>query len=90
MAAAAHRNGNRIGETVSLALRDARFEHGQDISDPEVLARIADDHGLPGAQPDDERQVLQDWEPAVVRKAAVAFHWFPSDSEPTVVRSSGR
>jgi len=45
-----------------LALRDALFEQGKDISDPRVLAQIADAYELAGAGPDDERHVLGDWE----------------------------
>lgn len=36
------------GERVSLELRDALFEEGRDISDPEVLGVIAAAHGVDG------------------------------------------
>jgi hypothetical protein len=41
------------GERVGLALRDALFEEGRDVSDPEVLAMIARRCGLGGLQGDD-------------------------------------
>lgn len=34
------------GEAVSIELRQAVFEDGKDVSDPDVLAEIADRHGL--------------------------------------------
>ena len=41
LAAAAFDVDAATGLAVSLALRDAVFEHGEDVSDPEVLASIA-------------------------------------------------
>jgi len=41
LAARGYAMGDRTGERVSLALRDALFERGRDISDPEVLASVA-------------------------------------------------
>jgi len=76
LAAAAYRNDDRTGETVSLALREALFEQGQDISDPKVLARIADAHGLAGAVPADDRQVLEDWENGQSRGVKGSPHFF--------------
>lgn len=54
LAAAAHRAGPSTGLAVSLALRDAVFEDGQDVGDPNVLALIAERFGLdaPAAEPD--------------------------------------
>lgn len=61
LAAAAYRRDTRTGEQVSLALRDALFEEGRDISDPQVLATIADSYALGGATPSDDASVLADW-----------------------------
>jgi predicted DsbA family dithiol-disulfide isomerase len=76
LAAAAYRNDDQTGERVSLALRDALFEHGQDISDPNVLARIADTQGLVGAWPADERHVLSDWDEGRSRGVKGSPHFF--------------
>ena len=81
LAAAAYRNDDRTGEAVSLALRDALFEHGEDISDPQVLARIADAQGLAGAGPADERQVLKDWEGGRTRGVKGSPHFFSGELE---------
>lgn len=50
LAEAAYGAGDDVGERVSLALRDALFEGGRDVSDPSVLAEVAAAHGieLPG------------------------------------------
>ncbi len=46
LAAAAYAVDDVTGEVVSLALRDALFERGQDISDEDVLQTIADPFGI--------------------------------------------
>jgi predicted DsbA family dithiol-disulfide isomerase len=46
LAEAAYAAGEVTGERVSLELRDALFEEGRDISDPEVLGIIAAAHGV--------------------------------------------
>src|SRR3546814_4521111 len=62
LAAAAYRYTGPVGERVSLALRDALWEQGRDISDTEVLAEIATAHGIvDGWGPEDERSVTEDW-----------------------------
>jgi predicted DsbA family dithiol-disulfide isomerase len=52
---AAYATGEATGERVSLALRDALFEEGRDIADPDVLAAIAAAHEIevPGESLDD-------------------------------------
>ena len=72
---------DRTGEAVSLALRDALFEQGEDISDPQVLARIAEAHGIAGAGPDDDRQVLDDWDDGRSRGVKGSPHFFCGDLE---------
>lgn len=46
LAEVAYQCGMTTGEAVSLALRDALFERGRPVADPDVLAAIAADHGL--------------------------------------------
>ena len=65
LAARAYRVCDRAGERVSLALRDAVFERGRDISDRAVLASIAascdvDVAGTPAEEAEDRAAVLAD------------------------------
>jgi len=43
---AGYRSSLAVGEQLSLELRDLLFEHGEAVGSPEVLARLADEHGL--------------------------------------------
>jgi predicted DsbA family dithiol-disulfide isomerase len=62
LVAAAYARGDAAGEQVSLAVRDALFEEGRDVSDPSVLAEIGRSHGLADPGPDATRSVLADYE----------------------------
>lgn len=46
VAAAAYRRDPSLGEAVSIDLRNRLWEHGEDIADPGVLARVTDHHGV--------------------------------------------
>jgi predicted DsbA family dithiol-disulfide isomerase len=61
LAAAAYRVGDRVGERVSLALRDALFEAGRDVGDPEVLRAIAAEQEIELTVPGSADAVLADW-----------------------------
>jgi predicted DsbA family dithiol-disulfide isomerase len=61
LAARAYERDVRVGEQVSVALRDALFEDGRPIDDPSVLASIAAGHEL--EPPDAE------WSAAVARRS---------------------
>lgn len=61
LAARAYRESDRRGEGMSLALRDAVFESGLDVSDPSVLNRVAETEGVGHAERLDEESVLEDW-----------------------------
>jgi len=61
LAASAYRRDLRTGEQVSLALRNALFEEGRDISDADLLASIARSYGIDDASPDDDETVRADW-----------------------------
>ena len=61
LAAAAYRRDTRTGERVSLALRDALFEEGRDISDADVLASIARACDADAATPNDHESIRADW-----------------------------
>jgi predicted DsbA family dithiol-disulfide isomerase len=56
LAQAAYAVDDATGEAVSLALRAALFEEGEDIAQAEVLARLADAHGVsvPGEELDEQ------------------------------------
>ena len=62
LAAAAYELGDALGESVSLAVREALFEEGRDISDPVILDQIATEHGVGPRGARTSRAVLADWE----------------------------
>lgn len=79
VAAAAYRHGDRTGEAVSLAIRDALFEQGSDISRSDVLQRIADAHGVYGTDEEDREAVLGDWQEGRSRGVRGSPHFFCGD-----------
>ncbi len=76
LAHAAYRHDRRIGERVSLGLREALFERGLDISRPEVLAELAEAWGLSPGGALDEQGVLDDWHEGVARGVKGSPHFF--------------
>ena len=62
LVARAYRMDVQTGERASFAVRDALFEHGQDISDQTVLEALAGQLGLEPPDEDDRRAVTADWE----------------------------
>ena len=63
LAAAAYAVDDLTGEVMSLALRDALFERGKDISDDDVLREIGQPFGVePLARSVAESAVRTDWE----------------------------
>lgn len=74
LAADAYRISMKIGEAVSMALRDALFEKGLDIADPHVLAGIANAHGV--AVSGDHAPVLADWHEGQARGVIGSPHFF--------------
>lgn len=46
LTAAAYARGPEVGERTALAVRDALFERGLDVSEPEVLSTLADELGI--------------------------------------------
>jgi predicted DsbA family dithiol-disulfide isomerase len=75
LAAAAYGRDVRVGEDVSLALREALFEEGRDIADPAVLAEVAAAHGLASDAADLDR-VLADHAEGVQRGVVGSPHFF--------------
>ena len=77
LAARAYEQGAAVGEAVSLELRDLLFEQGVDVSKPDVLAEVAERHGvLPAAGATDRQLVLDDLEEGRVRGVIGSPHFF--------------
>jgi len=74
--AAAYRRDDRTGEAASLALRDALFEEGRDISDPAVLASVASAHGVGAPDAGDEEAVRTEWHQGESRGVKGSPHFF--------------
>ena len=75
----AYAHGLAVGERASLAVRDALFERGDDISDPVVLDRLRVDLALGPARPDARRHVLADWTEGRRRGVVGSPHFFVGD-----------
>ena len=84
LAALAYGAGDQVGERVSIALRDALFEHGQDISDPSVIEAIGQAHGVAldpagAAREASSRSVQSDWHEGQQRGVQGSPHFFTPD-----------
>lgn len=83
LTAAAYAVDDRTGQTVALAVRDALFEQGHNVGDPDVLARIAADHNVPWPARDlavsPTQQVHDDWAEGVRRGVVGSPHFFSAD-----------
>ena len=73
---AAYRRDARLGEAMSLRLRDALFEEGRDISDSGVLAEISDEMVAPPAEAYDADAVMASLEEGRVRGVLGSPHFF--------------
>ncbi|MHB8465277.1 MAG: DsbA family oxidoreductase [Acidimicrobiales bacterium] len=76
LAAAAYRQSDRIGESVSLALRGALFEDGRDISRADVLTGVGSAHGLGQPDAEDDERVRADWHEGEARGVKGSPHFF--------------
>ena len=76
----AYAAGAMTGERASLAVRDALFERGQDISDPDVLDRLRVDLALGPPRPGARRQVLAEWAEGRRRGVVGSPHFFVGDA----------
>jgi predicted DsbA family dithiol-disulfide isomerase len=77
-AARAYAVSPEAGQAVSLAVRDALFEHGRPIGDHAVLVEIAGVHGvdLPEDPVGDEALVRAEWEDGRARGVIGSPHFF--------------
>jgi 2-hydroxychromene-2-carboxylate isomerase len=78
MVASGYAVSDRLGEQLSLAVRDALFEGGLDICEPEILANIAADHGwsISATPAEDEESVRQQWAEGMNRGVIGSPHFF--------------
>ena len=76
LVARAYRADVKVGEQASFALRDALFEHGQDISDRGVLGEIAAELGIDMPSRADHDAVLDDWHEGQRRGVLGSPHFF--------------
>lgn len=81
LVAAAYRIDAESGEQMSLRLRDALFEHGQDISDPLILKEIGDSLGVGTPTSADMGSVESDWAEGQQRGVIGSPHFFLNDTE---------
>jgi len=77
----AYRADARVGERASFALRDALFEHGQDVSDRGVLSEIAAELGVDLPSRSDHDAVLADWHEGQRRGVLGSPHFFCGDTD---------
>ena len=78
---AAYRRSAEVGEAVSLALREALFEEGRDVSQPDVLRALAEAFGVGTVNPEDEAQVRSDLEHGQMRGVKGSPHFFCGELE---------
>ena len=85
---AAYERDVRHGEAVSLALRNALFEGGVDISDPDALLSIARSVGIESFDVSNHEAVMADWAEGRSRGVKGSPHFFCGDNEesPSVAR----
>jgi len=76
LAASAYERDAATGLAVSLDLRAALFERGDDIGDPEVLARIATAHGVATPATVTSDAVRADYDGGLARGVKGSPHFF--------------
>jgi predicted DsbA family dithiol-disulfide isomerase len=81
LAHAAYETDMRCGEAVSLALRNALFENGIDISHPASLSDIARSEGVEWLDVGDKKAVLADWQEGSTRGVKGSPHFFCGDAD---------
>lgn len=81
LAAAADRTGDpTLVEQVGMALRDAVFEHGLDLGEPDLVAPIAARFGLQPLDPEATATAVRaDWDEGKARGVIGSPHFFTSD-----------
>ena len=77
----AYRTDVGLGERASFALRDALFEHGQDISERGVLTNIAVHLGIELPDEVDREAVVADWRQGQERGVRGSPHFFGGETD---------
>jgi predicted DsbA family dithiol-disulfide isomerase len=81
LAAAAYAVDDTIGAAMSMALRDALFERGENIADPDVLLDIARRFDITPFDPARAEQAVRcDWERGKSRGVQGSPHFFVGDT----------
>ncbi len=80
LVARAYRHGASTGTRASFTVRDALFEHGQDISDPVVLTGLAAELGVDMPDDTDRQAVLDDWHTGQQRGVFGSPHFFAGNA----------
>ena len=78
---AAYERDVKHGEAMSLALRNALFESGVDISDPDALLDIARSEGIESFDATNEHAVMADWAEGRSRGVKGSPHFFCGDND---------
>lgn len=65
-----------LGRALSFGARDWLFERGLDVSEPGVLADLADSFGVDLPEPDDYATVVSDWKEGRSRGVVGSPHFF--------------
>jgi len=81
LAASGYERNPATGLAVSLELRSALFEHGHDVSDPEVLAHIAAIHELAPPPAQASAAVTTDYEAGRERGVKGSPHFFVASDD---------
>lgn len=68
LVASAYERDSTLGLDLSMEVRDALFERGEDIDDLAVLADLASEHGLPVPDVAPSTRVLEDYEEGLRRE----------------------
>ncbi|CAB4365574.1 MAG: disulfide bond formation protein DsbA [Actinobacteria bacterium] len=71
----------QLGERATFLVRDALFEHGQDIADPMVLQLLADELGVGLPDEADHARVLADYAEGQRRSVKGSPHFFGPDGD---------
>jgi predicted DsbA family dithiol-disulfide isomerase len=81
LAASAYERDAATGLAVSLELRAALFEHGDDVGDHDVLARIAAAHDLPAPPTEPSADVQADYDGGLERGVKGSPHFFVASDD---------
>lgn len=81
LASDAYRHDVTVGEAVSLALRDALFEQGLDVSNRDVLVDLASLHDLDLPPLVDDAAVVDEWRRGQQRGVRGSPHFFCGETE---------